>query len=86
MSTIPDRYEWPPLPALKGARSVHVDSRQWLQHPSPPELRKVPISVPFAVATMTRDSIERERHLKRQGSQIYDSPMHESTSTSTAVE
>ena len=66
-----EQQAWPALPLLDDARTVHVDQKRWIQYPCPPELRRIPISVPPAVASMVRESTRKEKYSKRDGSNVY---------------
>lgn len=58
--------QWPELPALNDTQTIYVDGRQWLQHPCPPELEKLPISLPAGLVSIVKASTRREQYLLAQ--------------------
>lgn len=64
--------EWPALPTFNNTQTMYVDIKQWLRHPRPRELEKLPITIPTVIASIVKESTRNERYLQTQESQVVD--------------
>jgi len=56
--------KWPALPTLDDSLLIYTDIEEnWLQHPCPVELRRLPIKVPVVVARFVEESTREEAYL-----------------------
>lgn len=56
--------KWPALPTLGDSRLIYTDIEEnWLQHPCPVELRRLPIKVPVVVARFVEESTREDAYL-----------------------